>query len=166
MSKNIRHYEEIISIQANADTVFAYADNFHNFSSHMNKSSWMMGGGKMETKIDEGKGQRIGSHIKMGGTIFGIKLYLDEIITLYKPPYYKAWKTVGNLNLLIIGHYNLGFKITPKEDSSVLSVHINYELPNSFSGYLLGLLFGNIYAKWCVHQMSSGVKKNFETIRN
>lgn len=39
------------------------------------------GGGKMETWVDKGKGQKVGSHIKMSGKVFGINLFLDEVIT-------------------------------------------------------------------------------------
>lgn len=159
-----RHYEESITISASPIAVFTYADDHKNFSSHMNKSSWMMGGGKMETHVDEGNGQKLSSHIKMHGKIFGVKLFLDEVITQYEPPNRKAWKTVGDINLLIIGYYTLGFTITTKEEKSLLNVYIDYDLPNSFFGYLLGLIFGELYAKWCVHQMITGVKEHFNTL--
>ena len=33
----------------------------------------------MATETDEGKGQRIGSHIRLSGKAFGIPIFLDEI---------------------------------------------------------------------------------------
>ena len=39
-----RHYEESVVVNAKREKVFAYADDHRNFSSHMNKSSWMMEG--------------------------------------------------------------------------------------------------------------------------
>lgn len=127
----------------------------------MNKPSWRMLGGMMETQADSGNGQKVGSHIKMTGKVFGIKLFLDEIITQYEPPYRKAWQTVGDLNLLVIGHYTLGFEITPQQDKLKLKVYINYKLPESLRSRWLGVLFSGMYAKWCVNQMINGIKEHF-----
>lgn len=154
-----KHYKDSIEINATPEAIFAYADDHSKFSSHMNESSWMMGGGKMETEVDEGHGQKIGSHIKMGGKVFGIKLFLDEVITEHESPRRKVWKTVGDLKLLVIGHYQLGFEIEPKENKSIFTVFIDYDLPSK--NIWLGKLFGGIYAKWCVNQMISGVKNHF-----
>lgn len=49
MSKLRKHYEDSSTIKASPSALFAYIDNHKSLSSHMNKSSWMMGGGKMET---------------------------------------------------------------------------------------------------------------------
>lgn len=156
-----RHYEKSVGVNARPVDVFTYADNHANFSSHMNQSSWMMGGGNMKTEVGVGKGQRIGSHIKMRGKVFGIPLFLDEVITQHESPYHKEWQTVGNINLLVIDQYKLGFEITPREDRSNLRVYIDYNLPKSRKTKLLGLLFGGMYAKWCVGQMANGTRKHF-----
>lgn len=145
------HYENKAAINAAIEVVFAFIDDHSNFSSHMNKSSWMMGGGKMTTTVDAGKGQKVGSHIIMNGAAFGIKLFLDEVITQHNPPLTKTWKTVGNPRLVVIGHYQMGIEITPQEKSSLLRVFIDYDLPSKHQW--LGSLFGSLYAKWCVHQM-------------
>ncbi|OGH20773.1 MAG: hypothetical protein A3D74_05620 [Candidatus Levybacteria bacterium RIFCSPHIGHO2_02_FULL_37_13] len=161
--KYSRHYEENILIPASPEEVFIYADDHTNFSSHMNKSSWMMGGGKMTTHPDDRNFQKVGSHLRMSGTVFGIKLFLDEVITHHQPPYRKEWQTVGDLDIIVIGHYKLGFEIKPENSNSKLKVYIDYNLPNSFKTRLLGILFGRFYAKWCVNQMISGVGKHFKS---
>lgn len=162
MNKAIRHYEENVLISTLPEKVFAYADDHRNFSSHMNKSSWMMGGGKMETKVDEGKGQKVGSHIRMTGKVFGINLFLNEVITEHDVPNRKVWETIGKINLVVIDQYKLGFNIKPENNNSRLKVFIDYELPKSLRTYWLGVLFGDIYAKWCVKQMINGVQKHFK----
>jgi len=121
----------------------------------------MMGGGKMETKTDEGKGRKIGSHITMGGNVFGVRLFLDEVITIHEPPYHKAWQTVGDINLLVIDHYILGFELKPRDNGSLLKVYIDYNLPKSSKTRLLGILLSQMYAKWCVQQMLHGVEEHF-----
>ena len=72
----IRHYEETTLILASPKEVFNYVDDHSRFSSHMNQSSWMLGGGKMETFVDAGNGQKVGSHIRMAGRALGIRLLL------------------------------------------------------------------------------------------
>ncbi|MDO8488125.1 MAG: SRPBCC family protein [bacterium] len=158
-----KHYEETVKIAADASNIFAFADNHTNFSAHMNQSSWMMGGGKMETQTDEGRGKRVGSHIRMGGRIFGVRLFLDEVVIQHESPYRKAWETVGQINLAVIDHYKLGFEIMRIDNSSKLKVYIDYNLPISQKAHWFGVLFGEIYAKWCVRQMSRGVKDHFQT---
>ncbi len=157
-----KHYEETVKVVANANTVFTFADNPANFSSHMNKSSWMMGGSKMETQTDDGKGQQIGSHIMMKGNVFGISLFLDEVIIQHEAPYKKAWETVGKINLAVIDHYKLGFEITPDGNFSTLKVYIDYNLSTSWKTWLPSILFGDMYAKWCVRQMCYGIEEHFQ----
>jgi hypothetical protein len=157
----MKHYENSIVLQAKPEEIFNFADNHLNFASHMNKSSMMMGGGKMVTEVDDGKGQVVGSHIKMSGIVFGIKIFLDEVIIKHDSPNFKEWETVGDLKLLVIGHYRLGFEITPEDQNSKFRVFIDYDQPKSLGSKILGFLFGRIYAKWCVQNMISGVKKRF-----
>ena len=155
------HYENSVLIPADPQSIFTYADHHTNFSSHMNNSSWMMGGGKMKTHVDERKGQKLGSHIKMSGKVFGINLFLDEVITRHEPPFYKEWQTVGKVNLLVIDNYILGFEIKPDNGGSLLRVYIDYDLPKSAKTYWLGILFGRMYARECVRQMINGTLNHF-----
>lgn len=156
-----RHYEDSVVVNSDTKEIFTYADDHRNFSAHMNQSSWMMCGGKMVTETDEGKGQKVGSHIKMSGKVFGVNLFLDEVIIQHDPPYRKAWEIVGKVNLLVIDHYQLGFEITTAENTSNLRVYIDYTLTQSWKTRWLGHLFGGMYAKWCVRQMTNGVRDHF-----
>ncbi len=156
-----RHLEESLTISAAPEAIFSYVDDHRNFSAHMNQSSMMMAGSKMETKTDQGEGKRVSSHITMSGRVLGINLYLDEVITIHEPPHQKEWQTVGNINLLVIDHYSLGFKIEPDAIGSKFTVYIDYDLPKSWKTRALGILFGGMYAKWCVSQMTNGVKNHF-----
>ena len=121
-----------------------------------------MGGGKMETQVDEGKGQKVGSHIRMGGKVFGINLYLDEVVRERVPPNRKVWQTVGNPKLLVIGNYRMGVEVTSGNSKSKLKVFIDYELPEG-AAKLLGILFGGMYAKWCVKQMLRSTVDHFKS---
>lgn len=154
-----RHYEDKVEILASARELFSFIDDHTKLSSHMNKSSLMMGGGSMKTMIDEGNGQKVGSHIRMSGNVLGIEIFLDEVITHREPPFLKIWETVGVPKLIIIGHYRMTAKIEEKEKKSILSVSIDYNLPTK--NVWLGKLFGNYYAKWCVKQMIKTPQDNF-----
>jgi|SRR3990172_1269660 len=158
-NKTQRHYEESTFISASPEKLFAYVDDHKRFSSHMSQSSWMMGGGKMDIAVDKDNGQKVGSHIRLSGKAFGIKLFLDEVITHYEPPYLKTWETVGTPKLLVIGAYGMGIEIKPHDAGSRFRVFIDYDLPviNAW----LGHLFSRMYAKWCVQQMIKGVRKKF-----
>lgn len=155
------HYHEDVLVSSYPEKVFAYLDDHIRLSSHMTKSSWMMGGGRMETMIDEGHGQKVGSHIRLSGKAFGIGIALDEIVTRYEPPRFKTWETVGSPKLLVIGHYRLGIEITPHNGTSDLRVFIDYNPPDA--NVWLGYLFGKAYAKWCVRQMLYGVRDHFKS---
>ncbi len=154
-----RHYWDSILIHAGAAEVFAYIDDHARFSSHMNESSWMMGGGRMNITTDAGRGQKTGSHIRMSGKVFGIGIILDEVVTDREPPHMKAWETVGTPRLIVIGSYRMKIIIEPKKPGSLLRVSLEYDLPASNAW--LGRLFGGAYAKWCVKQMINGVRNYF-----
>ncbi len=161
MNKAIRHYEKDTFISAPPREIFNFTDDHSRLSSHMGKSSWMMGGGRMDVSVDAGRGQQAGSHIRMSGKAFGIPLFLDEIVTIHEPPHRKEWETVGEPKLIVIGHYRMGLKINTEKNGSKLKVFIDYELPTSVGVRLLGYLFSGIYAKWCVGQILKDVKTRF-----
>lgn len=155
------HYEKSIEVNATADELFNFADNHNNFASHMNQSSMMMGGGSMKTELDTQGGKAVGSHIKMYGSAFGINTFLDEVITIHEPPRHKEWQTVGDLKILVIGHYKLGFHIEPTAQGSKFTVYIDYDQPKSLGSKILYTFFSKMYANWCVMQMINGVKQHF-----
>jgi Polyketide cyclase / dehydrase and lipid transport len=155
----MKHYEASVMINAPAKDLFAYVDDHARFSSHMSRSSWLMGGGRMEVLVDDGRGQKAGSHIRLSGKVFGMKLFLDEVVTRHDPPRGKTWETVGDLRLLVVGHYRMSIEVEPRDGNSLLRVAIDYDLPPK--NEWLGRLFGKAYAKWCVGQMVKGVQDHF-----
>ncbi len=112
-----------------------------------------MGWGKMETVLDAQQGRSVGAHIILHGRVFGVRLFLDEVVIAYEPPRVKTWETVGEPRLLVIGAYRMGFELKPDGSNATLRVAIDYELPTKGISWLLGRLFGGAYAKWCTRQM-------------
>ena len=156
-----RHYDEAVFVPASPPQVFAFADDHSRLSSHMNESSWMMGGGRMSVQADEGNGQAVGSHIRLDGRVLGLRLSLDEVVTRRERPFHKVWETVGTPRLLVIGAYRMGVHIAPENGGSRLQVFIDYDLPTGWATYWLGRLFGRVYARWCVRQMLTGASAHF-----
>lgn len=161
----LRHSESSALIDASPEVAFAFIDDHARFSSHMNESSWMMGGGRMSVGLDAAKGQAVGSHISLSGRVFGVRLSVDEVVTRREPPINKVWETVDVPRLLVIGAYTMGVQITPVDGRSRMRVFIDYELPKGWATYWLGLLFSGFYARWCVDQMLRGAVKTFASPR-
>lgn len=153
-----RHSEGTVSIPASASDVFAFIDDHKRLASHMNRPSWMTGGGRMDATVDARQGQAIGSHITMSGKAFGLTLFLDEVVTTHDPPHRKTWETVGNPRLVVIGRYGMGVEVSDRGEACSLRVWIDYDLPPR---RWIGRLFGSIYAKWCVSKMINDTRNHF-----
>jgi hypothetical protein len=160
-----RHFAASTEIDAGAYEVFAYLDNPARLSAHMTRSSWMMGGGRMQIVSDDGRGTRVGSHIQLSGKAFGIPLFLDQAVTQHDPPRAKTWETVGEPNLIVIGRYRMGFRLSGAGPHSKLQVFIDYDLPSAGFTRILGWLFGRAYASWCVKSMLANAEALFRATR-
>lgn len=155
------HFEASVFVAAPPEIVFAYADDPARLSSHMSKSSWMMGGGRMQTELDAGRGQTVGSRISLSGRVLGVNLSLDEVVIERVPPERKPWQTTGSPRLLVIGHYRMGFEITSQANGSLLHVYIDYALPEDAPTRWLGFLLGGYYARWCTQRMVRDTAERF-----
>ena len=150
-------------VQSPTDQVFAHIDDHTRLSSHMGEPSWRTGGGRLETQIDEGRGQKVGSRIRLSGRVFGVALSVEEIVVERDPPRRKVWETTGAPRLLVIGHYRMGFELSAYESGSLLGAFIEYALPARAPARWLGRLFGPYYARWCTRQMVEDTVKHFGT---
>lgn len=155
-----RHMETAAHIAADRHQVFAHLDDQTRLAEHMGKPSLMMGGGTMTYEFDEQNGRAVGSHIRMGGSAFGLQLSLDEVITERIPPRRKVWRTVGTPRLVVIGSYEMGFELSATDEGSALRVWIDYELPPSGLARFVPAL-GDAYAGWCVKQMAGEAVRVF-----
>jgi hypothetical protein len=97
-----RRYASSAVVRATPEAVFARLDDQTRLAAHMQTSSAMMGGGSMAYAFDEGRGQAVGSHIRMTGSAFGLHLDVDEVVTERTPPTRKVWSTTGTPRLLVI----------------------------------------------------------------
>jgi hypothetical protein len=162
-SRTRRHCEAVAVVFAPPAALFAHLDDPTRLGGHMEKSSMMMGGGRMTYEFDEGRGQVVGSHIRMGGSAFGLKLFVDEVVTEREPPRCKVWRTAGRQRLIAMEGYEMGFDIEPKDGGSRLKVWIDYDLGRGLGRWLPAL--AGIYARWCVDRMVEDAVAIFGTAR-
>ena len=155
------HNESTGLVRAPIDRVFARLDDPMSLSAHMGESSMMMMGSRMSMEIDDGGGRVVGSIISMHGRVMGLAVSLDEVITERQPPYLKIWETTDIPRLLVIAQYRMGFDLTPRGDSTLLRVFINYSLPTKAPQSWLGRLFGSFYARWCTAQIVADATRHF-----
>jgi hypothetical protein len=153
--------EAVVTVATSADTLFDYLDDQEHLGSHMQKPSMMMMGGRMTYEFDEARGRAVGSVIRMGGSVLGIRLSVDEIVVEHTAPVRKVWETRGQPRILVIGAYRMGFEISPSGRLARLRVFIEYDHPASFVGQLLAWVFGPLYARWCVSQMARDAERHF-----
>ena len=121
----------------------------------------MMGGGRMKVELDDRGGKAVGSHIRLAGTVWGIRLWLDEVITEHAAPRRKVWRTVEPTRLLIIGAYEMGVEIVPDGSGSRLRVLLNYALPDERTGGWLRRWLADAYARWCTQKMATDTARHW-----
>lgn len=155
------HYEVIGDIPVTPQRVFDFLDDQLRITSHMNKPSWMTAGARMHVALDQNLGKRVGSMIHLSGSVLGVELQVDEVVTLRDPPYRKAWETTGHPRLLVIDAYKLGFELLPRTVGCMVRVFIDYTLPTRGFARLVGRLLGRVYARWCTRRILADVQAHF-----
>jgi len=155
------HFDTCVVLNAPAGPIFAHLDDHRRLSDHMTRRSWMMAGSQMELDLDADEGRAVGSTIRLKGRVFGISLELQEAVIDRSPPARKVWRTTTPPRLLVIGPYRMGFEITPQGAASLLTVFIDYALPDSGVERWLGRILGPCYARWCARRMAHDAVARF-----
>lgn len=155
------HAEAACSLRAQPSSVFDYVDQPQRLSAHMARRTWQLGGGSMAIETDADGGRAVGSRIRLAGRMLGIPLHVECKVIRREPPSLKAWETVGEPHLLVIGPYRMTVMIDLRGKGSHGAIAIDYALPASGVGRRLGMLFGPMYARWCVGQMAQDLVNQF-----
>lgn len=159
----VRNFASGRVITASPEQLFAFVDDAARFSAHMGRSRWQMAGSRMNIEVDDGNGQRVGSRIQLFGSMLGMSLAVEGVVTEREPPYRKAWQTVGAPRLLVVGSYRMTADIEPHPNGSVLRLLIDYSLPERAPARWLGYLLADYYAEWCIKQMLDDAQAHFVT---
>ena len=145
-------------LAAPIEAAFDYLDDFRKLSAHMRQRSGMMAGASMTLETDAGEGRSVGSQVRMQGWMMGIALSLTEVVTERMPPFRKTWQTTDT-DLIVIGHYRLGFELAVQGAGTRARIFIDYALPARKRW--LGVLFARTYARWCVGRMAGDAARHF-----
>src|SRR5690606_28244007 len=94
--------ETRVGVDASPDAVFAFLDDHRNLSAHMEQTSWMMIGSRMDIHLDEGGARSVGSKFGFTGSVLGIPLSVEEVVTERDPPWRKEWATIVEPTLWVI----------------------------------------------------------------
>lgn len=148
-------------VKAPAEVVFAFLDDQENLSSHMSEPSGMMLGATMKIVMEPDHTKRVGSRFGFTGSVMGIPLGVDEVVTFRAPPSSKTWETTAEPTLWVIGQYCMGFELVPQGPRTGLRVYIQYARPRGLLGGILGWLFGHAYARWCTRKMVDDAARHF-----
>lgn len=157
------HAEAACDVSAQPSSVFEYIDQPQRLSAHMERRTWQLGGGSMAIETDSDGGRAVGSHIHLAGRMLGIPLSVECKVIRREPPRLKSWQTVSEPRLLVIGAYRMTVHIDVRGDRSHAVIAIDYALPACAAGRALGTLFGSMYARWCVGQMTRDLVNQFGT---
>jgi hypothetical protein len=159
------HAEATCEIRAQPRSVFEYIDQPQRLSAHMARRSWQLGGASMAIETDPEGGRAVGSHIRLVGRMLGIPLFVEGKVVRREPPNLKASETVGEPHLLVIGRYRMRVNIDARGDRAHVVIAIDYALPANAPARWLGMLFGPMYARWCVRQMAQDLVHQFGASR-
>lgn len=155
------HAEATCEVRAAPSAIFAYIDRPERLSAHMARRSWQLAGASMVIETDAAGGRAVGSHIRLAGRMLGIPLYVEGKVVQREPPNSKAWETVGEPHLLVIGRYRMTVSIDARGDRAHVMIAIDYALPANTPTRWLGMLLGPLYARWCVRQMAQDLVQQF-----
>lgn len=76
-----RSASSTVALSALAERVFELLDNPAFLGAHMEEPSVMMLGASMKYDLDEAEGRSVGSVIRMRGSILGLALSVEEVVT-------------------------------------------------------------------------------------
>ena len=156
-----RHSDAECDLRAAPSSIFEYIDRPERLSAHMARRSWQLAGASMAIETDADGGRAVGSRIRLTGRMLGIYLYVEGKVVQHEPPNLKAWETVGEPHLLVIGRYRITVSIDAHGDRSHVTIAIDYALPTNAPWRWLGMFFGPMYAGWCVRQMAQDLVHQF-----
>ena len=158
---------EALEIRAPAGDVFAHVDDIRNLGWHMTgKSSMAMMGSRLRLQILSDQATGLGATYRYSGTMLGLPIDFSESVTTYRPPREKAWRTIGQPQLVIIEAYEMRLAVEAlSPSSSRLTISIVYELPRPRFWWIVGLLLARPYSRWCLRRMLHDARHALEAPR-
>lgn len=153
---------ETVEIHVPPGEVFAHLDDIRNVGKHMQGSAGPLLGGRLRLEVVSKEPTGVGATYRWSGRILGLAIELTEVVTEWVPGHSKRWRTTGEVRLIIMGGYELGFLLTPSSAGTVVTLDLEYDLPQGWLGRLLGRLLAGWYARWCLRSILRGAHATLE----
>ena len=151
-----------IEIRAPPEEVFTYLDDIKNVGMHMASSSMAMMGGKMSSQVISKNKTGRGATYRLRGGVLWMPIDLTETVTKWTEGREKEWETVGSPKIIVMSWYRMHFVLTLAERGTHVYFEIEYELPTSLFGKILGKLLARKYAGWCLRRATEDAKLAIE----
>ena len=152
-----------VEILAPPEKVFAHMEDINNVGWHMSgeRSMPMMGSRLILEVIDDKKG--VGATYRWKGSIMGMIIDIEETVTKWVRDREKTWQTIGKPKMIVMSDYTMHLLLTPTEGGTHAMFEIDYSLPKTPWGWMIGKLLARKYAKWCIQRACEDAKKVLES---
>ncbi len=159
----MEHAQKIIEIRASPEKVFAHMDDIANVGWHMEEQRSMpMMGGKLHLQRLSGNATGVGATYRWYGKVLGMTIDFKETVTKWIENREKVWSTIESPKMIIMSKYEMRLHIAPTENGTKVIFEIDYELPRSLFGKILGKLLAKKYANWCLQRACEDTKRILE----
>jgi hypothetical protein len=152
-----------VEILASPDKVFAHMNDINNVGWHMSgESSMPMMGSRLKLDtIDDRKG--VGATYRWKGRVMGGVIDIEETVTGWVKDREKTWQRIGKPKMIVMSDYTMHLLLTPTDKGTRVLFEIDYSLPKTPGGWIIGKLLSRKYAKWCLQRACEDAKKALES---
>jgi hypothetical protein len=156
------HLDETVMIGVPPAVVFAWIDDPRNTGWHMSRPSVAMLGSVLHTEQVSSNESGLDATYRSHGRILGLPIDFTARVTRWVPDREKVWRTIGEPRLIILGAFEMQLTTAPEGDDCRLTAGIDYTLPKSLAGRLLGHLLARPYSRWCLRRICRDAKTALE----
>lgn len=147
------------TFNAPADKVFDYLDDLGIAGMHMNQSSAMMLGSRLQLAYLTKQHRGLGTKYRWTGKMMGMKMDFTVVVSKWVEAVEKVWETTGNAKLLIYSWFRMHLLVYPSGDATQAELSITYEKPEGVLAKIVSFLFADWYCSWCLKKMLAAAKK-------
>lgn len=155
----------VIEIRATPEEVFAYMDDILNVGWHMSGRSMPLMGGRLHLERVSEHSTGMGAPYRWHGKVLGLKVDFAEVVTKRILNKEKVWRTIEGARIIIMSQYEMRLSLSATDTGTLVTFRIDYELPDSFLGKIVGKLLARRYSEWCLRSVCEDAKKALESGR-
>jgi uncharacterized membrane protein len=151
-----------IEILAPTERVFEYMDDIRNVGWHMSgQSSMPMMGRRLQLQVIHDK-KGIGGTYRWKGSVMGVPIDIRETVIKWIENREKTWETIERPKMIVMSDYTMHLFLTATEKGTRVLFEIDYSLPKTPWGRLIGMLLARRYVRWCLQRACDDAKKILE----